>query len=119
MLSNGQHRSVLQTKKIQNMLKQVPACTLSPETSTITSSGYSTGGSSVSTTINQSLKKSSSSSIASKQHHHQQQEHKTKSKGKKKEENNARGVRTYLRSSYFNSASTDDIYYIFLIYTSS
>jgi hypothetical protein len=87
MLSNEhhrQHRSLLQTSKITNMLKQTISGTLSPETTTTTSSGYSTGGSSVSTIINPSLKKSPS--IACKQDHHQQQQqqHKTKSKGKKK-----------------------------------
>jgi hypothetical protein len=77
-----QHRSLLQAPKLTNMFKHSILGTLSPES---TSSGYSTGGSSVSTTINPSLEKpttsSSSSSIAHKQ---QQQQYKTKSKGKKK-----------------------------------
>ena len=73
-----QHRSFLQTSKsTRNMVKQPALGTLSPETTT--SSGYSTGGSSVSTSVNQSLKKSSS--IQQKSHLHQEQ--KTKSKGKR------------------------------------
>ncbi len=88
MLSNGHHRSLLQTSKITEMLKQPTLGTLSPETTATTSSGYSTGGSSVSTSINPSLKKSSvsSSSTGGKQllqQQQQQQQHKTKSKGKK------------------------------------
>jgi hypothetical protein len=121
MLSNGHHRSLLQTSKITEMLKQPTLGTLSPETTATTSSGYSTGGSSVSTSINPSLKKSSvsSSSTGGKQllqQQQQQQQHKTKSKGKKNIIHVAK--RPYLRSSYFDSASTDDIYYVFLIYTS-
>jgi hypothetical protein len=114
-----QHRSQFPP----DMFKQSTSGTLSPDTTTTTSSGYSTGGSSVSTRINPSLKKLASSSSSSatstirKEHHQQQKQQKTKSKGKKKQESNARGERTYLRSSYFDSASTDDIYYIFLIYT--
>jgi hypothetical protein len=80
-----QHRSLLQAPKLPNMFKHSILDTLSPESTVTTSSGYSTGGSSVSTTINPSLEKpttsSSSSSIAHKQ---QQQQYKTKSKGKKK-----------------------------------
>ncbi|CAF0928428.1 unnamed protein product [Rotaria sp. Silwood1] len=81
MLSNRRHRqhqSLLQTPKIPNVLKKSTSGTLSPDTTTTTSSGYSTGGSSVSNTKDPCLKKSSS--IAHKQHSDQEQ-HKTKSKG--------------------------------------
>ncbi|CAF1106751.1 unnamed protein product [Adineta ricciae] len=75
------HRSMLQAPKITNMLKHSILGTLSPETSITTSSGYSTGGSSVSTTRNTSSKKPSPS-IASKQQHQQQHEqYDAKSKG--------------------------------------
>ncbi|CAF2395820.1 unnamed protein product [Rotaria sp. Silwood2] len=81
MLSNERHRqhqSLLQAPKIPNMFKKSTSGTLSPETTTTTSSGYSTGGSSVSNTQDPCMKKSSS--IAHKQYSHQEQ-HKTKSKG--------------------------------------
>lgn len=76
-----QHRSFFQTPKSpKDMLKQTTLGTLSPETTT--SSGYSTGGSSVSTSLHQSLKKSSSIRQKSHPHQEQKQETKTKSKGK-------------------------------------
>ncbi|CAF3786176.1 unnamed protein product [Adineta steineri] len=80
MLSNQrqrqqqQHHSLQQASKTTDMFKQPILGTLSPDTTVTTSSGYSTGGSSVSTTINLSPKKSSVL-IARKQ------QHKTKSKG--------------------------------------
>ncbi|UJR28288.1 hypothetical protein I4U23_009536 [Adineta vaga] len=74
------HRPMLQAPKITNMLKHSILGTLSPETSITTSSGYSTGGSSVSTTRNASTKKTSPT-IASKQQQQQQQQYDTKSKG--------------------------------------
>jgi hypothetical protein len=79
MLSKGcqRHRSFLQPTKFTDTLKRSPSGTLSPDTITNTSSGYSTGGSSISTTIVPSSKKSSLS-IA------QKQQHKTKSKGKQR-----------------------------------
>ena len=86
MLSNRrqrQSRSVLLTSKIQDMFKPSTPGTLSPMTTATTSSGYSTGDSSVSTAAVPSLKKSPSSSIGLKQQQ-QQQQHRTKSKGKQK-----------------------------------
>jgi hypothetical protein len=69
------HYSFLQKPKFTNSLKQSTSGTLSPDILTTTSSGYSTGGSSVSTTLVSSLQKSSSSSIDHNQH-------KVKSRGK-------------------------------------
>lgn len=85
-----QHRSFLQTSKsTREMLKQPTLGTLSPETTT--SSGYSTGGSSISTSVNQSLKKSSS--IQQKSHLHQEQKTKSKGKPNKKTESNVTHAR--------------------------
>lgn len=76
-----QHRSFFPTaKSSREMSKRATLGTLSPETTT--SSGYSTGGSSVSTSLNQSLKKSSSIRQKTHSHQEQKQEQKTKSKGK-------------------------------------
>lgn len=85
MLSNRrqrQSRSELLTSKIQDMFKPSTLGTLSPMTTATTSSGYSTGDSSVSTAAVPCLKKSPASSIGLKQQ--QQQQHRTKSKGKQK-----------------------------------
>jgi hypothetical protein len=70
MISKGcqRHYSFLQPPKFTDSLKNSTTGTLSPDTITTTSSGYSTGGSSVSTTIVPSLIE-----------HNQQ---KTKNKGK-------------------------------------
>jgi hypothetical protein len=87
MLSKERHRQH-KSKLPPDMFKQSISGTLSPETTATTSSGYSTGGSSVSTRLNPSLKKLSSSSSSAtsntrKEHHQQQKQQKTKSKGKK------------------------------------
>jgi hypothetical protein len=66
------------------MFKPSTLGTLSPMTTATTSSGYSTGDSSVSAAAVPSLKKSPSSSIGLKQQQQQQQQHRTKSKGKQK-----------------------------------
>ena len=68
MLSKGcqRHYSFLEPLKLTDTTKQSISGTLSPETIVTTTSGYSTGGSTVSRKINPSLK-----------------EHKMKSKSKK------------------------------------
>ncbi|CAF3413689.1 unnamed protein product [Rotaria sp. Silwood1] len=75
MLSKGyqRHHALLKTSKFSDQSKQSTSGTLSPDTIATTSSGYSTGDSSISTTMISTSKKSSSS-ITSNQH-------KTKSKG--------------------------------------
>jgi len=110
MLSRERHQSILlHAPKVPHLSKQPTSGTLSPETTTTTSSGYSTGGSSVSTTIKLSSKKSATS-IGQKQI--QPQQHNVKSKGKKKKYKSHVVKRTYLCSSYFDhSASRDDIFY--------
>ncbi|CAF2411149.1 unnamed protein product [Rotaria sp. Silwood2] len=77
MLSKGcqRHHALLKTSKFSDQSKQSTSGTLSPDTIATTSSGYSTGDSSISTTMISISKKTSSSSITCNQH-------KTKAKGK-------------------------------------
>ncbi len=68
MLSKGpqRHYSFLEPLKLTDTKKQSTSGTLSPDTITTTSSGYSTGGSSVSTTIVPSVKDHNQHKIKSK-----------------------------------------------------
>jgi len=60
------HYSFLEPLKLTETKKQSKSGTLSPDTMTTTSSGYSTGGSSVSTTIVPALKDHNQPKIKSK-----------------------------------------------------
>lgn len=72
---NGQpHRGILKTTRFPERVDLPPTGTLSPDITVTTSSGYSTGDSSISASIITNTKESSSSITCNR--------HKTKSKGK-------------------------------------
>ena len=79
---------MLHTGKIKDIFKQSQSGTLSPMTTTTTSSGYSTGSSSISATAIPSLKKSFSPSTSVKKQQQQQQSSslplKSKPKGRRR-----------------------------------
>lgn len=115
MLSNDtrrQRRPLLQAPIIVSMLKKSTPGTFSPETTATTSSGYSTGGSSVSNT--KELRSKKSSLTARRQQCHQQQQYKTQSKGKKAQEQSTRSERVYLRSSFFDKVALKMTFSIYL-----